>query len=580
MFCFVTNINAQKLEQYIPKDATFVTSFNLNNLNKKVSLDKIQSYDFYQEGMKEMMKEMKRNTSPAMVDAFQNPSKYGMDIMSETFLFGDISKDGSYFGLVFNLNDQAKFTEFFTKNILPEAGGEMGTMSGFKTMTTPNAAIAWNGNVGIITGGTLNFNLDGPQNINKDEDYSKKEEAAVLGYLQRMLKTSPATSLLSNTRFAKASMKKSDMKMWIDYKWMMQMQMNEADQSMEMMGMPGFWEQMAPMYKDVYYAMDLNFNNGKMVLDSEMFANQKLLDMWRKVGNRKLNKNFFKYIPKENMGYLTMAVNMESMAEEMTNMFGPMVEQSGSTVPEMENMALDFLASSGIKLDRKGMYNLLKGDMVMAVTGMREFNVTKTQYDEDFNRVEVASKQKLPEFLAMMSIGSESDIMQFVKMGVDAGMLGKEGGKFNTYKLAVPTSDLPMDVFMSVHDGILFFTNNNELVTKKLKKGYKRKQRMSKKDQLNLMTAGSMFYWDIPKSLNAAAEVAQEQGMMDGMSNKMLNVSKQSLESLTFRSDKAVTDAMKSDFSLNFINKRMNSLDQMFSYFNEMFLTAMSGSSM
>ena len=582
MICFVANINAQNLEQYIPKDATIVTSFNLNNLNKKVSLDKIQSYDFYQEGMKEMLKEMKRNTSPTMVDAFENPSKYGMDVMSETFMFGEISEDGSYFGLVFNLNDQAKFTEFFTKNILPEAGGEMGEMNGFQTMTTPNAAIAWNKNVGVITGGTLNWNIDGAQGFDEktNEDASKKEAAAVMGYLQRILKKNPATSLLSNVRFAKAATKKSDMKMWIDYKWMMQMQMKEANQNMEMMGMPGFWEQMAPMYEDTYYAMDLNFNDGKMMLDSEMFANKKLLDMWRKVGDRKLNKNFFKYLPKENMGYMTMAINMENMANEMTGMFAPMIEQSGMTVPEMEGMALDFLATAGIKMDRKGMYNLLKGDMVIAVTGMREFNVTKTQYDEDFNRVEVDSKQKLPEFLAMMSIGSESDIMQFVKMGIDAGMLGKESGKFNAYKLAVPTSELPMDVFMAVHDGMLFFTNNNELVTKKLKKGFKRKQRISKKDQLKLMTSGSMFYWDIPQSLNAAAAVAQEQGMMDGMSNKMLNVSKESLESLVFRSDKAMTDAARTEFSLNFVNKKMNSLDQMFSYFNEMFLTAMGGSSM
>ena len=94
------------------------------------------------------------------------------------------------------------------------------------------------------------------------------------------------------------------------------------------------------------------------------------------------------------------------------------------------------------------------------------------------------------------------------------------------------------------------------------------------------MTSGSMFYWDIPQSLNAAAAVAQEQGMMDGMSNKMLNVSKQSLESLVFRSDNMIGDTMNTEFSLNFSNKRMNALDQMFSYFNEMFLTAMSGSSM
>ena len=583
MICFVANVNAQ-LEKHIPKDATFVTSFNLNNLNKKVSLEKIKSYDFFQEGWKEMMKEMKRNASPTMVDAFENPSKYGMDIMSETFLFGDVSEDGSYFGLVFNLNDQAKFTEFFTKNILPQAGEEnieMGEMSGFKTMLTPYAALAWNNKVGIITGGTLNGIMDIESAMKGDEETTKKEAAATKGYLQRMLKTNTATSLLSNPQFAKASMKKSDMKMWMDYKWIMEMQMKDVTKEMEQMGMADFWKQMEPMYKDVYYGVDLNFNDGQMVMDSKMYANQKMLDMWKRVSDRKLNPKFFKYLPKENMmGYLTMALNMENFADEMIGMFGPMIEQSGMTVMEMEGMALDMMSSAGIKLDRKGMYNLLKGDMVMAVTGMREFDVTKTQYDEDFNRVEVKSKQKLPEFLAMMSYGSESDIMQFVKMGVDAGMLGKESGKYNAYKLAIPTSEMPMDVYMAVHDGVLFFTNNNELVTKKLKKGFKRKQRISKKDQLTMNTAGSMLYWDIPQTLNAAAAFAQEQGMMDGMSNKMLNVSKQSLESMVMRSDKLVTDSMSTKFSMNFSNKRMNSLDQMFSYFNEMFLTAMSGSSM
>ena len=581
MICFVANINAQ-LEQHIPKDATFVTSFNLNNLNKKVSLEKIRSYDFFKEGWNEMMKEMRRNASPTMIDAFENPSKYGMDVMSETFLFGDISEDGSYFGMVFNLNDESKFAEFFTKNILPEAGGEMGSMSGFKTMTTPNAAVAWNKNVGIITGGTLNDIMSGKPSSGKDhgENFAEKEAAAVQGYLQRMLKTSRATSLLSNPRFAQVSAKKSDMKMWMDYKWVMQMQMKDANSTMAMAGMPDFFEQLKPLYEDVYYAMDLNFNDGKMVMDTKMYGNNKMLDMWRRVSDRKLNPKFFKYLPKENMGYLSMSINMENMAEELTGLFGPMIEQSGTSVNEMEGMALDMLKSTGINLDRKGMYNLLKGDMVMAVTGMREFNIKKVQYDEDFNRVEVDAKQKLPEFLAMMSYGSESDIMQFVKMGVDAGMLGKESGKYNAYKLAIPTSELPMDVYMAVHDGVLFFTNNQEMVQKKLKKGFKRKQRMSKKDQLVMNTAGSMLYWDIPQTLNAAAAFAEEQGMMDGMSNKMLNVSKQSLESMVFRTDKQVIDSTGSKFSLNFKNKRMNSLDQMFSYFNEMFLTAMGGSSM
>jgi len=231
----------------------------------------------------------------------------------------------------------------------------------------------------------------------------------------------------------------------------------------------------------------------------------------------------------------------------------------------------------GIDLDRKGLYEIIKGDMVFAVTGMREFTIKKTQYDDDFNKVEVEAQQMLPEVLGMMSYGREKELTKIMQMGVDAGALTKVGDAF---KVAVPMDDLPMDMYLAMKDGILFMTNNSDIATGKLKNGYSKSDRMTKGQLKMMKESGGVFFWDIPMTLNAASEIAKEEGMNDKMAEKMLNVSKQSLESMVMKTDKKIKGSYNSEFKLNFVNKKMNSLEQLFNYFNEMYLTAMNSGGM
>lgn len=560
----VLNLQAQKLEQYIPKDAAFVMSMDLANLNDKISFDKLKQYDFYQEMMKEMEKEMS-GEDEKLKKMMESPAEFGIDVMKKSYAFLNANESGEPVngGFIFNISDNKKFTKFFKETIVPESkGGVMGKMGKFQTFTDKEGVLAWNKNIGILMAGDNKGATDGN---------------AIAAFAKTVLNTIPANSILSDARYLKATKgRNSDMRMWMDYEWVMNLQMQGGE--MAAMGMGGMMDVLRDLYKDTDYMVDVNFNDGAMVMDSKMFTNNKALERMRKMTTGELNENFFKYLPKDNMmGYFSLAMDTENFADGMFEMFDPMVKEMGMSRGQMEDMALQALTGMGLELDKKGMYELIKGDMVFAVTGMREFTVKKTQYDEDFNQIEVEAKQMLPEFTAMMSYGKEAELMKLVNMGVGFGALVKEG---NSFKLAIPNNDIPMDMFLTMKDGILFVTNNTEIATGKLSDGYSKGDRVTKDQQKMMNDHSGIFFWDIPQTLNAAAAYAQAEGMTDKMTDKMINVSKQSLESLVMKTDKKIKDSYNSEFSLNFVNKRMNSLDQLFSYFNEMYLTAMSSGGM
>ena len=564
----VTSLQAQKLEQYIPKDATLIMSMDLGNLNSKISFDKLKQYDFYQEMMKEMERELS-NEDEKLQEMMKSPEEFGIDIMKKSYLFLNTDDKGEPItgGFVFNISDNKKFTKLVKETVVPESkGGVMGQMGKFQTFTDKEGVLAWKKNIGLLIMGD-----------NKSVNEGTARENNVTAFAKTVLNSTPAKSILSDARYLKATKgKKSDMRMWMDYEWVLDLQMQGNELSA--MGMGGMVEVMKEMYKDTDYMVDLNFNDGAMVMDANLFSNNKTLDRMRKMMTGELNKDFFKYLPKQSMmGYFSMAMDTENFADGMFEMFDPMIKEMGMSRSQMEDMALQTLTGMGLELDRKGLYELIKGDMVFAVTGMREFTIKKTQYDEDFNQVEVEAKQMLPEFTAMMSYGKETEVMKLVNMAVGFGVLTKEGDAF---KLAIPNNDIPMDMFLSMKDGVMFITNNTEIAVGKYANGLSKGDRITKDQQKMMNNHSGIFFWDIPQTLNAAAAYAQSEGMTDKMTDKMINVSKQSLESLVMKTDKKIKDSSHSEFSLNFVNKRMNSLDQLFSYFNEMYLTAMSSGGM
>ena len=609
----VMSVCAQKLEQYIPKDASFVMSMDLANLDSKVSFEQLKKFDFYKDMKKEMDKEMNSESEQEFAKLINDPSAYGIDIMKKSYVFSEMNEEGSLFGFIFNISDQKKFNQFFKETVVPEAKGVMGKMGKFQTLTTKEATFAWQDNVGIVLGGEPKMSMaetaedeveeeEEPMfednTVEEAEDAAKestedvmadidayllnrdvKRDAMVAAFTKKIVNAKATNSIVTNPRYLKATKgKKNDMTMFMDYEWIMDMQMGETNQQMQAMGMGGMMDAMKELYKDTDYLMNLNFNKGAIVMDSEMYSNKETMERMRKMSTGELNKDFFKYLPnKDMMGYFSLALNTKNFADGLFEMFNPMLAEANMTRAQMEDMALQTVNSMGIELDREGLYEIIRGDMIFAVTGLQEFTVKKTQYDEDFNPIEIESKQKLPEFTFMMSYGKEKELMKMIGMGVDAGALAKDG---NAYKIAIPIPDVPMDMYLSLNDGVMFFTNNKELAVGKWAKGYGKANRITPVQQKMMKENSGAFFWDIPLSLNAFMEVAGEAGAKDKEMEKMVNMAKETFKSMVFTTSKDMKDSYKSEFKLNFNKANTNSLEQLFDFVNKVYVASKNSGSM
>ena len=576
----------QDLLQHIPADATFVSAVNPKNLNSKVSLDKLRQYKFYQ-GMVDMMAMQAGPMSTTVKDVFNEPSMYGMDFMSSSYTYGKIGEESSYFGYLFKLSDAGKFAGFFE--------GVMGGMmpvedkGKFKQMSFgPDMALAWTNNMAVIMRGDVTnatppgqgsweLNEEGEPEFTPEKEEAPKVVLDLTGQINSVLAGS-TNSIRNNVRFMQAHNESRDAMLFFDYNYIMQLSemaqgggMNAYNPMASYMGMLG------DFYKDTYMAMGLNFDPGAVSMDIDMYSNPKMMKLMEQMfRDTKLNKKFLKYIPKKDLlGYMSFAFNVENTAKAYKS-FGL---DMAKNIPGYGDMAVDILDIIDIAIDEQSLYNLLKGDMMVAITGVKEFEklITTYEYDEDFNQKEVQKmgKETLPEFTMMMSYGNQNDIMKFFRLGQKARVLIPQG---NFFSVSVP--DMPMEMFLAMKDGILFLSNNKEFVGNRLSSGYAKKDRISKKHCKMMKKNGFLMFMDIPQMLTTF-ESMEDSPMAGGPAGSMINKSRESLESVIWKMDKEeLSKKMGQNLSLNFISKDVNSLEQMFNYFDQLYGDMMGGQQM
>ncbi|MEO0779975.1 MAG: DUF4836 family protein, partial [Bacteroidota bacterium] len=254
-----------------------------------------------------------------------------------------------------------------------------------------------------------------------DEEYAARTKAAVEQFTQGLFSIPTDSTILSNQKFVNHPREGNDMHLWMDYAWLGNMQGMESllDPSTR-----GFLKAYQKMLTDASLWIDLNFNPGSIDFDYHVQLDEAWMRYVRSTHDSKLNRKFHKYIKGENLlGYLSINVNMENTLRGAKDLMLPLMEAA----PEVGPMAGELIDIVDIVVDEQAIYEFFKGDMCMAVTGLREFErmVTTYDYDEEFNLIEKEElrKQTLPEFVMMMGYGREDDLKKFFRLGEKAGGL-------------------------------------------------------------------------------------------------------------------------------------------------------------
>ncbi|WP_316803803.1 hypothetical protein [Pedobacter nototheniae] len=205
--------------------------------------------------------------------------------------------------------------------------------------------------------------------------------------------------------------------------------------------------------------------SSKLFMDKQSFRisaqlelAQEQADSYKKIMNRKLNKNFLKYVNSEKaIGFLGYSIDTKAYLEEfpklMKQTYGSIL---GGKMDEEIELGTDLFS---LLLDEEAVSKVVKGDALFVINGLntKDVNYTSYDYDDDYNRTEVqkTKKETLPDFLFMFSSEDTKLFQKLIKYGINKNYVVPEQG---IYKLKEGKS--PMDIYFMIKDGIVFFGNS------------------------------------------------------------------------------------------------------------------------
>lgn len=589
-----SNLIGQDLKQFIPKDAFMVLEINTKRINSKYDLGNIKQYDF----MKMLEQEMQGSNS-RLSELYKDPTSAGVKENSNYLMYATSKDEVTNVHMLMELADKTKYG-----NMVKEmSGAEVNSSkdNSFEFVNYEGSTLGWNNKYAVVsfppmlpaTEEEFNFeDLEEMEDMEIDvemEDMEIEEEAVEMEdmevepespinispklmeesmmQMKGVFSTTAKKSILSEPAFAKTMTNNHDIKLYMNYENGMP---GRGSELAKMPGMPPAMKQiMDKMYDG--YTVDAGFDFNAGAVDVTMNTNMAgdMAKIFRSATNRTLNKNFAKYIKKENLlGYFSMAYNIDNTINTMKDVFSPMKDEIAEAEKGMDGMMQSF----GMGMTSNDIYKLLKGDFVIAMTGVRDFEkeVTTFEYDDDFNRKEITKnvKETMPEFVMLFSSDSQENVQKLFDMGKNFSMLA-EGDKY--YTAAIPGS--PMDVKLTMQNGMLIVSNDAELMDGNLKKGLKRKKRIGKSHQKDLLLNSQTFFWDMASSI----KIAKAMMPSDPTTEKMMTSLEDSLDNITLNTTKMVGNTMVSKGQISFKNKKMNSIEQFFNILNEMNLIGESG---
>lgn len=543
-----TSLLAQNMAQYIPADAKMIFSMHPKNLNSKVDIKKLWEREFVSTSM--MLAGMgvgEDEDAKLAFQVFSNPSEYGIDLMDNSYFYITPTEDGMFVNVLMKISDGQNFSSLIEKFSKGEAKVEK--KGAYKTISDKEGGLAWNDNVALITVFTKETEVAGVASNRKSIDPTI--------FVDRLM-SGKEKSIATNAKFKKAIMKPADMRMWMDAAYFQELSAAESGMGMNPMG--NF------MGGEGLISMDMNFNKGAIILGTDYFSSGEAASLMRSMTNVRINPRMLKYIDKDFLGYYSAGFNINQIVNLVKQSMGPMFNED-----DIESG----LNSMGLNWKKEELYNLFKGDVMVAVTGVKEVKrtVTDVDYDEDFNRIEKKreSTDPFPEFVMMMSYNDEGKLKELLDLGVEQSMVVK--GKGN-YVIELPT--MSEQLTLSMKSGVLFISNDGELKGKRLKKGLKKKNRLTGEHLNRINSKATAFYFDMDKTLDAFESVLPT----DKESVMVIDGLRKNIESIIMTADRGKGDTFKSSFEIHMPNKKANSLDQLFDYVNELFFGAMGGKNM
>lgn len=547
--------------ELIPSDAVFTASIKCNAIDAKTNLKNLSELSVSEELITRAAKLLEINESRFMIEMIRNPKSKGIEFPSELMAFGETESNIRFFNVLVPLSNAAVFkTEISTyfgpkfNNSIIAKGQQLAYIH------NERIAVSWNKKIAVIT-----FLL-ADQYLDFSTEESRSElRISLESYLDKLYATNVSESMAQNSQFKSWYDNIRDAGIWLDYKEVMRLNLENSLGSSEMTRMAKrVAEIILSSYSEMSLASDLCFDKGKIFSDTKLFAPDDIIAFSKMATSNRANKKMLRYMDGQKTGiYMTMASSPKGVYEGWKKF---LAEKAGAYKKSVEDL-FGFLE---IFIDEKEAFNFLKGDLFYAVNGLKTIEKTNTEYIYDSEKdeylpVETKNKEQIPLFTAGFSYGKREHILKLIRIVERTGFL--KNSKKNLYKLSLPTFD--ESIFLKLDNGLLVISNDEQrmLEDKKYRPMPKIHNQFIKKDFQTLQINTEALV-DIIVGTNPPDEIKQ---MLKNIKDGVGDIS---LHSLRLKNSDTY---ISQNFELDLKNKDENALKQFFDFLERIYIKTMKG---
>ncbi|MFI5148324.1 MAG: hypothetical protein ACHQRM_01215 [Bacteroidia bacterium] len=418
-------------------------------------------------------------------------------------------------------------------------------------------------------------NVDGGYTSDYEKQELKRQEASkrrlnerCSRMMNKLMELDPARSMARIHSFNESLKEPCDIGMWMN--WTQNAAFNPFGSRNYRGGKNNdSLNSMNTLLKDNYSTAFCTFDKGNVKLVNKAYMNPDMEKLIAGIYRKKGPSNLSKYIKGTNlMGYMAVSLDMEKVLKASGSILRKSYESYMGADAKYVNGMLDI---TSVFLNDDVMYNLLKGDLVLAVTDLRPFKISylSYNYDDNFKRTETRQEKTevLPEFLVMANTGKPAEVQKILDATEKMGGLKKEGD--GIYLMELPKQNT-FKIYVALANNILFVTNNEELVHGKLKSGYPKNEQMNAEEKKLLSDNSVAYYWNGSKTMDLIGK--QPELKTGEKMTKNLNLLKDNIGTAQVTGVRKEGTAYVTNASLTFKDNSINSLFNIFKLINSFYL--------
>jgi len=546
---FALSMFATDIKTFIPADASIVASVNMKEIKSKAIFDSILNIPIVKKMERGVLREISRSLSKDSSVSLK-PENLGLNtevpidfyMKSKSFIL-----TGKVVGGIANKD---LFEKFIGKAYNEEFANNKKSINGYSQITVEKGvSLSWNAEIFIIhfydilspgnsviidTAKVLDVNtfdynkyahefivMNPAKGNAKVFDfynyYDSDENEVIINENYRDIRDSikiiitnklfaealvkPNKNILSNDDFKRFSKEmKADLFLWIDYGFY-----NDMLSISYYPHFSGLMNIVNGIYSGLYYALAINIEKDELNISTSVFTNNKLKELLDNSSDYKVKSNFLKYTTEsKNSGYMLINFDSEGVGEAYKKLTvdilseAPYYGQHAETVQK----AIDII------IDQEAIYNLFPGELFIASEGVIEKEVTYIDYvyDDEYNYTEVekTKTKQIPIFTAMLAVGNESQAKTLLDLSLLSKATTKENG---IYTFKFPGNKIPFNMYATVEDGLVFFSNDSIFVHKTAKEGVARNLRLGKEHKKLIRNSAMVMNVDSERSLDLISQI-------------------------------------------------------------------------